>query len=343
MRLGLRSDRLPDGRMLARWALRTAVAALLLWGVARSTFVLDQAELGWLSDVGRGPGRAVTSPGLHLKWPWQSVRRFDARTQWQEFTVAEARTRDGHLVPVTTFVCWRLTAAELCRRATLPDHDEALAARFLRGLSDEFAVELSRRTLAELAGMQSAGSTPQDAPELSIAGAVMMRCRPALLKGSGLELVDLRIRRMALPPVAKAGLYGLMVAAYEAEAERHQQSAIIESAGLVNAAREEADRLIAQASARAQAIRGEGEAVAGQIRSEVESQNLEFAAINRVVERFRSQMTAETTLVLEGGAPFLAEFSPSPAPNPGPAASSQATATAPAAMASMPAASKPSN
>src|SRR5438093_7565594 len=77
-----------------------ATATLLFYAVGES-------EVAIVTQFGR-PLYVVRTPGLHLKWPWQSRMLFDARLQTFNPMPSELLTRDKKNVLVDAYVVWRL-------------------------------------------------------------------------------------------------------------------------------------------------------------------------------------------------------------------------------------------
>ena len=78
----------------------------------------------------------------------------------------------------------------------------------------------------------------------------------------GIELVDLRIKRINLPEGNRQAVYERMRTERERIAERYRSAGLAEKARIESQARRQSDELLARADADAERIRGEGEAEA---------------------------------------------------------------------------------
>jgi membrane protease subunit HflC len=129
------------------------------------------------------------------------------------------------------------------------------------------------------------------------------------LKRIGVEIIDVRLKRVDLPPDVSESVYRRM------EAERKRIANELRSTGAAEAEkiRADADRqreiILAEAYRDAQRVRGEGDARSSAIYAGAFSQNPEFFAFYRSMEAYRSTFRGRNDLMLlETNSEFLRYF-----------------------------------
>jgi membrane protease subunit HflC len=200
-------------------------------------------------------------------------------------------------VLVDSFVKWRITDVRQYYISVQGDEFRAMTRikQTVAGvLRDEFGV----RTVHEVVS----GEREQ----------IMARVRDKVdqdLKRIGVEIIDVRLKRVDLPPDVSESVYRRM------EAERKRIANELRSTGAAEAEkiRADADRqreiILAEAYRDAQRVRGEGDARSSAIYAGAFSQNPEFFAFYRSMEAYRSTFRGRNDLMLlETNSEFLRYF-----------------------------------
>lgn len=310
--------------LIRRLAIPLGLALLLLVVFTSAVFV-DETEivlvetLGRISAVYDRADSAASDRGLHFKLPWPiaTVRRFDRRQQLFDPPGREMFTRDKKNLTVSSYLCWKI--------ADPPAGDVPLvdrpAVRFFRGLGSletaqarldarvraALEVEVGRVELTELLRVGiSDGAPAGESPLHKIAEkalAELQRLDGAESLGGrlGIELVDLRIKRINLPEGNRLAVYERMRTERERIAERYRSAGLAEKTRIESQARRQSDELLARAEAEAERIRGEGEAEAIGILNQAHAQDPEFYEFQRTLATYRKVLSDRTTLVLSSG------------------------------------------
>jgi membrane protease subunit HflC len=264
-----------------------AALVVIVLAVSGTLFTVDQRQsaivfqLGEVKDV-------VTRPGLHFKWPLvQNVRYFDMRIlTYDDAEPLRFLTSGNRPVLVDSFVKWRIT--DVRQYYVSVQGDEFRAATRIRqtisgGLRDEFGV----RTVHDVVSGER--------------NDIMNRVREkadADLRRIGVEIVDVRLKRVDLPQEVSESVYRRM------EAERKRIANELRSTGAADAERIRADAdrqrevILAEAYRDAQRVRGEGDARAAGIYAAAFSQNPEFYSFYRSMEAYRSTFRGKNDLML---------------------------------------------
>jgi membrane protease subunit HflC len=260
-------------------------------------FVVDQRERAVVFQMGEILGQDY-APGLHVKIPFlQSVQKFDGRVLTLDNQVENFLTAEKKNVEVDFFVKWRIANTTTYYRATggqdLVAMDR-LAATVNRSLRDEFG----SRTI------QQAVSGDRD--EIMRA---LEKTASEKVKELGIEIIDVRVKRIDLPKEVSESVYDRM------RAERTRVASDLRARGAEEAEklRAEADRTavttLADAYRDAEKIRGEGDAKASEIYSRAYGQDAEFYSFYRSLNIYRDAFSSkQDVLVLEPKGEFFRYF-----------------------------------
>lgn len=274
------------------------LAALVAW---LSTVFVDQAETVIVTQFGR-PVRVlndtVDEAGLHWKLPYHSVIRIDRRLQIYDPRPSEFLTSEKKNVNLDVFVCWRVAEPQQFLK-TLSDF--AGAEAWIHDVVwSELSAEVGRNSLEALV------STDPAAYRLDrIVAQVADRCRQRTAGGFGIEVVDVRLKRVSFPSQVRESVFNRMRAernrmASQYRAEGEEQSMKI---------RAEADKqqavLLAQAYAEAEKTRGQAEAEAIRIYAEAHSRDPEFYELMRTLEAYENFLDDKTTVFLSADSELL--------------------------------------
>jgi membrane protease subunit HflC len=258
------------GAILGVLIVAAVVASLAL-------FTVDQRESAIVFQLGEIK-HIVSEPGLKVKIPLiQNVRYFDSRILTLDTPDAERFiTSEKKNMLVDSFVMWRI--ADVKQYYVSVRGDEALAVtRLNQTVNSTLREEFGKRTVQEVI------SGERDR--------IMKVVREKLeddAKRIGVQIVDVRLKRVELPPEVSEAVYRRM------EAERRAVAAELRSQGFSDAEkiRAEADKdrevIVAEAYREAQRTKGEGDARAAAVYARAFNENPEFFVFYRSLEAYRA-------------------------------------------------------
>lgn len=287
-------------RLILRLALLLAalvIAASLCW---HSLFVVDETQTALLLSFGRTVRGPIVEAGLHVKRPWQTVRKFDRRLHVLECEPREKRTYNNEPVVVQPYACWRIAPedAELYLRA-VGDRDGAEAAlmNLIWGTLDR---AVSTHTLTDwfhTIGQHASADWPA---QTQIMDSVAHTCRQKARRCFGIELLAVRLRRLTRPEWMKEDIYKRMIVERKRTAEGIRQSSTTRATQIRTDARQEADRILAEARNQAKAIRVQSKRQADRLFSEARRFDPELTALAEKLNCYRELLDGKATLVLSG-------------------------------------------
>jgi len=255
------------------------VVLIVLWS---SLFYVDERELAIKFKFGEIV-KADYKPGLHWKIPIiNNVRKFDKRILTIDAKPESFFTGEKKDLIVDTYVKWRIK--DVVTYFTTTSGDEMRAGSLLyqtikTGLRDEFG----KRTIQEVV----AGD------RVEIMGIMTAQAREKA-KTLGIEVVDVRIKRIDLPSSVSNSVYSRM----RAERERVARDFRSKGAESAERIRADADRqsnvLLAEAYRDSEVVRGEGDAVA----AETYAKNRDFYRFYKSMDAYKKTFSSKQDIML---------------------------------------------
>jgi membrane protease subunit HflC len=264
------------------------LAALLLvvliigYGSMFTVYQTDQAIVVRLGE----PIRVVTDPGLHFKWPLvENVISIDKRILDLENPAQEIIASDGERLVVDAFARYRVNDA----------------LKFYQSIGAIEGANARLSTLLNSSLRRVLGATRKIEIVRDKRAQLMAEVRTQLgteARSFGIEVVDVRIRRADLPEQNSQAVYQRM------QTERQRLAAEFRAQGSQKSQeiRAKADRdvtvLIAEAQAKGEALRGEGDAERNRIFADAFGRDPDFFAFYRSMQAYEAGLRANDTRML---------------------------------------------
>ncbi|WP_299182516.1 protease modulator HflC [uncultured Neptuniibacter sp.] len=250
-------------------------AVLVLVGQS-SLYIVKETERAVLLKFGE-VSEADVQPGLHFKIPIvNKVRKFDSRILTLDARPQAYLTLEKKRLIVDSFVKWRV--ADVQKYYTATSGDEFTAAQLLSTRVDAaLRNQFGERTVTEVVS----GEREQ------IMRNLIAMISPIVINELGVEIIDVRVKRIDLPQEVSESVYGRM------RSEREREARELRSRGkeLAEGIRADADRqktvIEAEAYRESEELRGEGDAIAAKNYAEAYSGNPEFYSFYRSLQAYR--------------------------------------------------------
>ena len=275
-----------------------ALVVALLLVASQSLYTVDQRQYAIRFQLGEIV-ETLPNAGLYAKWPLlQNIKFYDKRVLLLDNPEPDRiTTSEKKPLLVDFFVLWRITDVKQYYISVQGD-EEVARRRLSQTVRANLAEEFNKRTVHE------AISTERDK--------IMTTTRQKAdtdAKTIGVEIVDVRLRRVELPPDVTGPVFARM------ESERRRVANELRSLGQAESekVRADADRqrevILADAYKQAQKLKGEGDAKASAIYAQAYGANPEFYAFYRSLEAYRSTFKNKSDLmVLDPSAEFFQYF-----------------------------------
>lgn len=273
--------------------LGSIILAIVL--ASTSLFTVDQRQYAIVFQLGE-VRNVIEQPGLHFKWPLvQNVRVFDRRILTLDSADPERFiTSEKKNVLVDLFVKWRITDVKQYY-ISVGGNERLAETRLLQTVNAGLREEFGRRTVHEVVSGER-DKIMEDMRSKANVDAVKI----------GVEIVDVRLKRVDLPTEVSESVYRRM------EAERKRVANELRSRGSAEAEkiRADADRqreiIVAEAYREAQKIKGEGDAQAAAIYGSAFGANPEFYAFYRSMDAYQKSFRSKSdVLVVEPNSDFF--------------------------------------
>jgi membrane protease subunit HflC len=292
-----------------------AVAALL---ISDAAYVVDQSEQALIVQFGEPVGDVVTEPGLHWKKPFvQEVRRYDKRLLDWDGDVSQIPTLGREFVLVDTTGRWRIADPLQFLRSV---RDEQGARTRLDDIIDSAVRDIVSGTdLEEIVRSRDWNVDVKDLEEEGIARAdvdldkpkkgrekleqEMLAAASQRMADYGIELVDVRIKRINYIDSVRRQVESRMVSERQSIAERFRSEGQGRSQEILGQMERELRTITSEAERQAAEIRGKADGEATRIYGEAFGADPEFFAFLRTLETYES-MGANTTLMIDSQSEF---------------------------------------
>lgn len=278
------------------WALAGAVvvlAWLTFYSVRETEFVL-------VTQFGK-PLYTVTDAGLHAKWFFQNTNYFDRRLRVYNPRPSEFLTRDKKNLVIESYVAWRIQDPK----------------RFVETVGDPIAAEMRLHDIV-WSGLSAALGT-EDLESIISTNLEVVRAKDMLDKLSdvtdraalsryGIEVVDVRIKRLNLPEQNKQSVYARMRAERERIARQYRAEGEEQALSIRADADRQKEEILSVAYKQAEKTKGEGDAESTRIYSQAYSRNPRFYKLLRTLESYKKILDDKTTAILSSDSELLKIF-----------------------------------
>ncbi len=283
--------------VLQHWpVILVVVLVCLIFGLSLITYQVNFTEHAVVLRFGKPVLDRDTSPGLKVKWPFETVWRADNRVRCFEGNagvVEEVYTRDGKNITVTVYIGWKISEEGkivfLERIANVDRAEDELTA-LLRSYKSAFFGQYEFRDLINI----DPGAIKIEEIEDKMLG---------LVKKDAIDLYGIDVRFLGIKHIGfPKAITGKVFERMKAERDTAAQTVLSEGDAAAVKIRAEADKereiLVANAENDAKRIRGEGDAAAAENYT-VFQKNPELASFLRKLDSLKSILSEKTVLILD--------------------------------------------
>ena len=266
-------------------ALALVVAALLV--ASQSLYTVDQRQYAIRFQLGEII-ETQSNAGLYAKIPlMQNIKYYDKRTLLLDNAEPDRiTTSEKKPLLVDFFVLWRIVDVKQYYISVQGD-EEAARRRLSQTVRSNLAEEINKRTVHDaISGERDKiMNTTRQKADLDA-------------KSIGVEIVDVRLRRVELPPDVTGPVFARM------ESERRRVANELRSQGQAESEkiRADADRqrvvILADAYKSSQKVKGDGDARASAIYAQAYGANPEFYAFYRSLEAYKATFRSKSDMMV---------------------------------------------
>jgi len=292
----------------------SVLALTILLVVAGTFYSLEEGQQAVIVQFGRPVGQPVTEAGLHVKLPFvQDVRRFEKRLLIWDGDPNQIPTKGREFIWVDTTARWRIAdakkflesvATEAGARSRLDDIIDSVVRD---QVSASELVELVRSASWEVPPGEILEEVPAEVREElkkqvtrgreEITRVILTEARK-IIPQYGIELVDVRIKRLDYVESVREKVYARMISERKRIAARFRSEGEGRSAEILGTMEKELRQIRSTAYRRVQEVRGKADAEATRVYGNAYNRDPEFYAFSRTLEAYKEGQNKNSTLIL---------------------------------------------
>lgn len=276
-----------------------AVAAFVIWTM---TFFVDEREKAIRFAFGEIKETGYT-PGIHFKlpFPFNDIKKLDGRILTIDQKPVRFLTKEKKYVVVDSFVKWRIIDESVYYKATSGGQEMNARSLVHKMVDDGLRNEFARRTVQEVIA--------EDRKEIM---ATLTKDIDVKARTLGIEVVDVRVKRIDLSQKVSQNVYARMRTERERLAREHRSKGK-ETATRIHADADAESRVIvAEAYREAQSVRGDGDAIAAATYAKAYGKNPEFYRFYRSMDAYKNTfMSKEDVMLINPDSEFFRYFNSS--------------------------------
>jgi membrane protease subunit HflC len=291
-----------------------AAAAFLVYNAA---YTVDETEQVIVTQFGRIVGTPKKDPGLKFKVPFIQQANYFAKNllSW-DGDPGQIPTLDKTFIWVDTFARWKITDPvkffqtvnnQFNAIGKLNDIIDPAVRNFITSYSLIEAVRKSDRKLDEdSVSMEDAFRAYYSVTvgREKITEGILKQAQPKLAQ-FGIELVDVKIKRINYVEQVRKSVYGRMIAERKQIAEKYRSEGRGEAQKILGEKEKDLQEITSEAYRKAQIIKGKADAEATIIYAEAYGVDPEFYSFSQTLEIYEQSLDEKNTLILSTESEFL--------------------------------------
>ena len=271
--------------MSTRAFVTIAIVCALILVAAMSVFTVSESQLAIRTEFSAIVGTDY-APGLHFKWPWDQVVKFDGRILSQSYTGETFLTNDNRGLIVDFYVKWRINNAPRFWEAA-GGREENAAERLAAIVKDGLKGVVAERTLPQIVTAERAAVTSD-----------MFGQARTKIASLGVDLIDVRVQRIDLPDEVSTRVYEQMKQNFVKSANLKRAEGLSESQRIRSTAEREQTEIVASAERDALRVQGEADAQAAQTYADAYSKDPEFYSFYRSLQAYEGSLGKSNDLLV---------------------------------------------
>jgi len=286
--------------MNTRNLLLAVVAIVAIVVASNSIYRVHETERAILLRFG-AVRTADVPPGLHFKWPIaETIRRADGRVLTLDSQSETYFTLEKKPLIVDSFAKWRIN--DVLRFYEATGFDESVGNRILQErINEGLRNQISRRDMHEVVS----GERDQLMDDLR------NELNKVMAQAAGIEVIDVRVKRIDLPPEVSASVFERMISERQIEARQYRATGRELAAGIRADAERQKVVIEAEAYRQSEQVRGDGDAQAASIYAAAFNKDPEFYAFYRSMNAYTNVFSNRSDmLVLDPNTEFFKYMDP---------------------------------
>jgi len=293
------------------------IVAAVAFIVYNAAYTVDETQQVIITQFGRIVGRPKTDPGLKFKVPFIQHANYFAKNllDW-DGDPGQIPTLDKTFIWVDTFARWKITDPvkffqtvnnQFSAVGKLNDIIDPAVRNFITSHSLIEAVRKSSRSLdtsdVEIEDRIRTSYAVTVGRE-KITQGILKQAQPKLAQ-FGIELVDVKIKRINYVEQVRKSVYGRMIAERKQIAEKYRSEGKGEAQKILGERERDLQEITSEAYRKAQEIKGKADAEATIIYAKAYGIDPEFYSFVQTLEIYDQSLGEKNTLILSTESEFL--------------------------------------
>ena len=262
------------------------IIGLVVAGIWSSTFIVHEREVAIKFKL----GEIVESdyePGFYWMIPIiNNVIKFDSRILTLDTPSERFLTSEKKNVIVNSFVKWRIVDPKTFYTSTQGDERRAIA-RMATIINDELKGQIGGKSMQEVISGERASIMQ-----------VVTDNAGLKIKDLGIDLVDVRIKKVELPDNVSNDVYRRMATERQTVAKAFRSRGEEQAKQIRANANRQREEILAEAYRKSEQTRGEGDAISAKTYADSFNQDKEFYSFNRSMKAYENSFGNNNDIIL---------------------------------------------
>lgn len=287
------------------------VVLVIILFLSGAVYIVDETKQVVITQFGKPVGESITAAGLHFKTPFiQRAQYFEKRLLNWDGDPNQIPTKDKRYIWIDTTARWRISDALKFLQAVgneMGAHsklDNIINSATRDAIASHLLVEAIRNTnrILETKEEEEIVVTEEALEEIKVgrqvlAGMILEKAR-VIAPQYGIELIDVRIKRINYVEVVRKKVYERMIAERKRAAEQYRSEGQGKRAEIEGQMGKELKQITSEAYRKAQGIRGKADAETTRIYADAYNKDPLFYSFLKTLETYRKTIDEKTTIIL---------------------------------------------
>jgi membrane protease subunit HflC len=288
-----------------------------------SVYTVDETEQVVITQFGKPIGETIQDPGIKFKIPYYTANRFPKNLLEWDGDPDQIPTLDKTFIWVDTFARWKIVDPlkyfqtlnnEMAAQARL---DDILNSTIRNAVTSNPLIETVRNTDRQLESDTFDSGVEGSRKDIVIDSVVTGRAVIAKgildeaqpkLEEFGIQLVDVKIKRLNYEEEVQNSVYGRMIAERKQIAEKFRSEGQGEARKIEGDREKEMKRITSEAYKTAEEIKGKADAEATLIYAQAYGKDPEFYSFQQTLDIYKQSIGKDNSLILSTDSEFLKYF-----------------------------------
>jgi len=288
------------------------VVLVIVLFISGTVYIVDETKQVVITQFGKPIGDPITAAGLHFKMPFiQRAQYFEKRLLDWDGDPNQIPTKDKRYIWIDTTARWRISDALKFLQAVGNEPgahsklDNIINSATRDAIAGHFLVEAIRNTnrILESTEKEEVVVFTEEALEniktgrQSLSGIILEKAK-VIAPQYGIELIDVRIKRINYVDVVRKKVYERMIAERKRAAEQYRSEGQGKRAEIEGQMGKELKQITSEAYRKAQGIRGKADAQTTKIYADAYNKDPHFYSFLKTLETYQKTIDENSTIIL---------------------------------------------